>query len=114
MILWILKGLTKYIKLYFFQKKICVPTLPKIFRPVIRSAFFLFGLTFQPILVNGITGFMDNSLDPDQQLIWIYSVHKVDRSWFSTEDNGLCSTRAFVVIIVRTTTRTTNVSIEKM
>ena len=32
--------------IYFFQKKICVPTLPKIFRPVTPNTHtFLFGLS---------------------------------------------------------------------
>ena len=41
-VLCILKGLSKCIKLYFFhdykiRKKKCVPTLPKIFRPLSRN-----------------------------------------------------------------------------
>ena len=45
------------IKLISFQKKvkkICVPTLPKIFRPVTRNTLFLFGVIcpFIPVLVD--------------------------------------------------------------
>ena len=36
------KCLSKCIKLYFFQKKICVPTLPKIFRLVTRNTLIFY------------------------------------------------------------------------
>ena len=57
------KCLSTYIKFYFFSrkkklKKICVPTLPKMFGPVIRNTLhFLFGhiSQYQPARVENRT-----------------------------------------------------------
>ena len=50
-----MKCLSKCVKLYFFRKKkskkLCVPILPKIFRPVtLNTLIFLFGLYNDPVI----------------------------------------------------------------
>ena len=55
--------------IFFPEKKTCVPTLPKMLRPVTKTHLFFYLALYDFNLISGFWGCMENSADPDQMAL---------------------------------------------